>query len=311
MNGLFSELFISSLVSGGVIAGIPLIYAGLGEAISERAGVLNVGLEGMMLGGAYGGFVGALHFQSTWFGLMCGGLTGMVISLFMVVLCVRLNSNQIVVGIAITLGAEGVTALLHGAVYGDSYPRVPTANPYAIPLLSEIPIIGPGFFNHHVSAYLAVAVVFFVSWVLKSTGIGLSIKAAGDQPHALEAAGGGVHRTRTISVLSTGLLAGLGGAFIVLVGAGLFVPFVTNGKGFIAIVLAMLVRGRVKWIIVASVLFGMSLSLTTALQLAGVDVPIDLVLMLPFVLIIVVLFAFGRRSYLPAALALPYDREQR
>ncbi|MDA0298460.1 MAG: ABC transporter permease [Actinobacteria bacterium] len=311
MNGLFSELFISSLVSGGVIAGIPLIYAGLGEAISERAGVLNVGLEGMMLGGAYGGFVGALHFQSTWFGLMCGGLTGMVISLLMVVLCVRLNSNQIVVGIAITLGAEGVTALLHGAIYGDSYPRVPTAHPYAIPLLSEIPIIGPGFFNHHVSAYFAVACVFFVSWVLKSTGIGLSIKAAGDQPHALEAAGGGVHRTRTIAVLSTGLLAGLGGAFIVLVGAGLFVPFVTNGKGFIAIVLAMLVRGRVKWIIVASVLFGMSLSLTTALQLAGVDVPIDLVLMLPFVLIIVVLFAFGRRSYLPAALALPYDREQR
>lgn len=311
MNGLFSEVFISSLVSGGVIAGIPLIYAGLGEAISERAGVLNVGLEGMMLGGAYGGFVGALHFNSTWFGLLSGGMTGLIISLFMVVLCVRLNSNQIVVGIAITLGAEGVTALLHGAVYADTYPRVPTARPTAIPIFSDIPIFGPGFFNHHLSAYLAVALVFFVSWMLKSTGIGLSIKAAGDQPHALEAAGGGVHRTRTIAVLSTGLLAGLGGAFIVLVGAGLFVPFVTNGKGFIAIVLAMLVRGRVKWIIVAGVLFGMSLSLTTALQLAGVNVPIDLVLMLPFVLIIAVLFVFGRRSYLPAALALPYDREQR
>jgi simple sugar transport system permease protein len=311
MNGLFSELFISSLISGGVIAGIPLIYAGLGEAISESAGVLNVGLEGMMLGGAYGGFVGALHSQSTWFGLLSGGLVGMIISLFMVVLCVRLNSNQIVVGIAITLGSEGVTALLHGAIYADTYPRVPTAHTYAIPILSEIPIIGPGFFNHHVSVYLAFALVFFVSWVLKSTGIGLSIKAAGDQPHALEAAGGGVHRTRTIVVLSTGLLAGLGGSFIVLVGAGLFVPFVTNGKGFMAIVLAMLVRGRVRWLTAAGVLFGMSLSLTTALQLAGVDVPIDLVLMLPFVLIIVVLFAFGRRSYLPAALALPYDREQR
>lgn len=311
MNGLFSEIFISSLVSGGVIAGIPLIYAGLGEAISERAGVLNVGLEGMMLGGAYGGFVGALHFHSTWLGLLSGGLTGMLISMLMVVLCVRLNSNQIVVGIAITLGVEGVTALLHGAVYADTYPRVPAAQPFAIPFLSDIPIIGPGLFNHHISAYFAVVATFFVSWVLNSTGIGLSIKAAGDQPHALEAAGGGVHRTRTIAVLSTGLLAGLGGSFIVLVGAGIFVPFVTNGKGFIAIVLAMLVRGRVKWIIVASVLFGMSLSLTTALQLAGVNVPIDLVLMLPFVLIIVVLFVFGRRSYLPAALALPYDREQR
>lgn len=311
MSGLFSELFISSLVSGGVIAGIPLIYAGVGEAISERAGILNVGLEGMMLGGAYGGFVGALHFDSTWIGLMCGGLTGVVISLLMVILCVRLNSNQIVVGIAITLGAEGVTALLHGAQYADSYPRVPTARPYAVPVLSDIPIIGPGLFNHHVSVYLAALVVILVSWVLKSTGIGLSIKAAGDQPHALEAAGGGVHRTRTIAVLATGVLAGFGGAFIVLVGAGLFVPFVTNGKGYIAIVLAMLVRGRVMWIIVLSVLFGMSLSLTTALQLAGVNVPIDLVLMLPFILIIVVLFTFGRRSYLPAALALPYDKEHR
>jgi len=94
MNGLFSEIFISSLISGGVIAGIPLIYAGLGEAISERAGVLNVGLEGMMIGGAYGGFVGGLSFNSTWLGLICGALTGMIISLFMVVLCVRLNSNS-------------------------------------------------------------------------------------------------------------------------------------------------------------------------------------------------------------------------
>ncbi len=310
MNGLFSEIFISSLISGGVIAGIPLIYAGLGEAISERAGVLNVGLEGMMIGGAYGGFVAGLSFNSTWLGLICGALTGMIISLFMVVLCVRLNSNQIVVGIAITLGAEGVTALLHGAIYADTYPRVPTVRQVAIPLLSDMPILGPGLFNHHLSAYIAVIFVLFISWVLKSTGIGLSIKAAGDQPHALEAAGGDVHQTRTIAVLSTGLLAGFGGAFIVLVGAGLFVPFVTNGKGFIAIVLAMLVRGRVKWIIVAAVLFGMSLSLTTALQLVGIDIPIDLVLMLPFVLIIIVLFVFGRRSYLPAALALPYDREQ-
>lgn len=311
MNDLLSQVFISSLISGGVVAGIPLIFAGLGEAISERAGVLNVGLEGMMLAGAYGGFVGALYFDSTWLGLLCGGFTGMGVSLLMVVLCVRLNSNQIVVGIAITLGAEGVTALLHGAQYADTYPRVPMAVSFAIPFLSDIPVIGPGLFKHHPSAYLAIVLVIAASWVMKSTGIGLSIKAAGDQPHALEAAGGDVRRTRTLAVLVAGTLAGFGGAFIVLVGAGLFVPFVTNGKGFIAIVLAMLVRGRFGWIIIAAIVFGMSLSLTTALQLVDVAVPIDLVLMLPFVLIIVVLFFFGRKSYLPAALALPYDREQR
>lgn len=309
MSDLLSTIFLASLVSGGVIVAIPLILAGLGEAISERAGILNVGLEGMMLAGAYGSFVTALIFDSTWIGLFAGGIAGMTVSLLMVGLCIYLNANQIVIGIAITLGAEGVTALLHSAHYSDSYPRVPNAAAWEVPFLSSIPVVGEGLFSHHPSAYLAIALIVAATWFMRSTGTGLHIKAAGDRPHALEAAGGNPRATRTLAVMTTGFLAGLGGAHIVLVGAGLFVPAVTHGAGFIAIVLAMLARGRFGWIIAGSLLIGMSLSLTTALQLVGVNVPIDAVQMLPFILILAVLAMFGRDSYLPAALALPYDRE--
>ena len=309
MSDILSTVFLASLLSGGVITAVPLVFAGLGEAISERAGVLNVGLEGMMLSGAYVAFATALSTGSVWLGFFAGGLTGMIVSLLMVVFCVRLNTNQIVIGIAITLGAEGVTALLHNARYSDTYPRLPNAEVVELPLVSRIPVLGDGLFSHHPSAYLAVCLVIGATWLMRSTGIGLSIKAAGDQPHALEAAGGDPRATRTLAVLIAGFLAGVGGAHIALVGAGLFVPAVTHGAGFIAIVLAMLARGHFSWIVAGAVLMGMSLSLTTALQLVGVDIPIDAVQMLPFVLILAVLSVFGRDSYLPAALALPYDRD--
>jgi general nucleoside transport system permease protein len=311
VSDLLSTVFLASLVSGGVIVAVPLVFAGLGEAISERAGILNVGLEGMMLSGAYGGFVASITFDSTWLGLLAGGIVGMIVSLLMVGLCIRLNANQIVIGIAITVGAEGVTALLHSANYADTYPRVPNAGSLEIPLLSKIPVLGEGLFSQHASTYIAILLVILASWVLRSTGLGLHIKAAGDNPRALEAAGGNPRTTRTLAVLTTGFLAGVGGAHIVLMGAGVFVPAVTHGAGFIAIVLAMLARGKFGWIIAGAILIGMSLSLTTALQLVGVNVPIDAVQMLPFVLILAVMAIFGRDSYLPAALALPYDREER
>ena len=311
MSDLLSTLFLASLVSGGVLVAVPLVFAGVGEAISERAGVLNVGLEGMMLMGAFGAFATAISLDSIWIGLLVGGLVGMATSLLMVVLCVRLNANQIVIGIAITIGAEGVTALLHSANYSDTYPRLPKAEVLDVPLLSRIPVLGDGLFSHHASAYLALLLVVLASWVLRSTGLGLNIKAAGDQPHALAAAGGNPRTTRTMAVMTTGFLAGVGGAHIALIGAGLFVPAVTHGAGFIAIVLAMLARGRFGWIVSGAILIGVSLSLTTAFQLVGVDVPIDAVQMLPFIMILVVLSVFGRGSYLPAALAVPYDPESR
>lgn len=311
MDILLSAAFLTALVAGIVTAGIPLLLAGLGEQMSERAGVLNIGIEGMMLAGAYCGFVGAYMTDSIWLGFLAGILGGMLVSGLMALLCVRLGLSQVVVGIGLTLGAEGLTALLHYVQFSRTYPRLPAVESLAIPGLSHIPVIGPGLFDSPPIVYLAIVGTFVMAWLYRRTHLGLTLTAAGDKPAALDAAGVDVVRTRVLAVLFTGGATGLGGAFMAVIGAGLFVPFMTNGAGFMGIVLAMLARGRPTWVLAGAALFGACLSLTTALQIGGSRIPTDVVQMLPFAAVMAVLVLFGRRASLPAALGLPYVRGER
>ncbi len=311
MTDVFSDTFLTALIAGGRRAAMPLLFAGLGELVSEEAGVLNVGLEGMMLVGAYAGFVVALETGSTWLGLGAGLVGGLLTAVLMAVLCVRMNLDQIVIGVAIVLIAEGLTSLLHGAQYGESRPNLDNPPTLDLPLLKEIPVLGESLFSQHPIVYIGFIFAFVVHWFLRRTSLGLSIRAAGEQPAALDASGVSVVRIRTFGVLFAGALAGIGGGYLATIGAGTFTPFMTQGAGFIAIVIAMLARGRAPLTIVGALLFGMSLSIATALQLIGVDIPTDYVQMLPFLTVIVVLLLFARRSVLPAALALPYVRGER
>lgn len=311
MNMLMTEQFMTVLLLGAITAGVPLLLAGLGEQISEKAGVLNIGIEGMMLCGAYGGFVAAYYTDSFWLGFLAGGLCGMAVAALMAILCVWLGMNQIVIGIGLTLGAEGLTALLHHFQFSRTYPSLQDVTTLPIPILSDIPVLGTVLFNHHPIVYLAVIFMFVLVWVFKHTAIGLNLQAAGDKPAALDAAGVSVKATRACAVLTTGFLAGVGGAYMANIAAGLFVPFMTHGGGFIAIVLAMLARGKPIWVGLGALLFGLSLALTTALQVAGLNIPTDVVQMLPFGMVILVLIIFARHSYLPASLGLPYARGQR
>ncbi|MCB1499099.1 MAG: ABC transporter permease [Bauldia sp.] len=311
MTGLFSEIFLSALLFGAVTAAVPLLLAGLGEQMSEKAGVLNIGIEGMMIAGAYVGFLAAFSSESLWLGFLCGALAGIAVAAIMALLCVRLGLNQIVIGIGLTLGMEGLTALLHHVQFSRTYPRLPAADITPIPLLADIPVIGKAFFQHNLLVYLAVLLVFVMGYIYRRTQFGLNLQAAGDKPAALDITGVDVVTTRTAAVLTTGALAGLGGAYLANVGAGIFVPFVTNGAGFLGIVLAMLARGRPLWVLFGALLFGVSLSLTTALQVAGINIPTDIIQMIPFLAVMVMLVVFGRRSSLPAALGLPYVRGAR
>ena len=309
--GLFTEAFLTSLVLGAVVAGIPLLLAGLGEQLSEKAGVLNIGLEGMMLIGAYMGFLIAYVSGSTTLGFVFGALGGMAVAAIMALLCVRLGLNQIVIGIALTLGAEGITALLHNIQFSRTYPRLDAMDTLPIPFLSGIPVIGPAVFDRPVIVYIAILLVFVMIYLFRATHLGSALQAAGDKPAALDAAGVDVIRTRTVAVLCTGLFAGLGGAFMSIVGAGVFVPFMTHGNGFIGIVLAMLARGKPLWVLGGALLFGACLSMTTALQVAGVDIPTDVIQMLPFAMVMLVLILAGRRASLPLALGSSYVRGAR
>jgi general nucleoside transport system permease protein len=285
--------------------------------VSERAGVLNIGIEGTMLVGAYVGFVAAFHSGSTSLGFLAGAAAGTAVSVIMVVLCVRLGLDQIVVGIAITLVGEGATALAFDAQFAESRPTLGETGRVSIPLLSDIPVVGGGdssdgsVFSQPLIVYVGLILVALVAWMMARTHLGLNIRAAGDKPAALDAAGVSVYATRGWAVLFAGAMAGVGGAYLSVTAAGLFEDFITQGRGFIAIVLAMLARGRALWVLIGSFIFGISLSLSDALQIAGVQISTDVVFMLPFLTVIVVLVIFGRRSYLPAALGLPYVRGAR
>jgi len=311
VESLLTEAFLTSLLFGAVTAGVPLLLAGLGEQISEKAGVLNIGIEGMMLFGAYAGFVATYYSDSFSLGFFFGGVGGMLVAVIVAVLCIRFGLNQIVIGIAVTIGMEGLTALLHFFQFSKTYPRLSEAPVFELPGLSQIPVIGKALFSHNPVVYLGVVMVGVLTWLFRATFVGLNLEAAGSKPAALDAAGVSVTRTRVAAVLATGFMAGVGGAYMANVGAGLFVPFMTGGAGFIGIVLAMLARGRPVWVLLGAALFGISLAMTTALQVAGINIPTDVVQMLPFAMVMLVLVVFARHSVLPPALGLPYVRGDR
>jgi ABC-type uncharacterized transport system permease subunit len=311
MDVLLNQAFLTTLLFGAVTAGVPLLLAGLGEQVSEKAGVLNIGIEGMMLFGAYTGFVAAYYSGSFALGFIAGGVGGALVAALVVLLCIRFGLNQIVIGIAVTLGMEGLTALLHYFQFSRTYPRLDLAPVWALPFLSDIPILGRALFSHNPIVYLAVVLMVALAWLFRATYVGLNLEAAGNKPAALDAAGVSVVKTRACAVLATGFLSGVGGAYMANVGAGLFVPFMTGGAGFIGIVLAMLARGRPVWVLLGATLFGISLAMTTALQVAGINVPTDVVQMLPFAMVMLVLVIFARHSVLPPALGLPYVRGER
>ena len=317
-SSALSEAGLTALLSGAILVCVPLLFAGLGELVSERGGVLNIGLEGMMLMGAYAGFVAAYHGDSEWLGFGAGMLAGAGVSLVMVLFCVRWGLDQIVVGIAITLTCEGATALIFESEFAESRPTLDVIHKVAIPGLADLPVVGGrgesngSIFTQPLVVYLGLGLTALVAWMLRRTHPGLNLRAAGDAPAALDAAGVSVFATRTWGVLFAGAMAGLGGAFLSVAVVGGFQDTIVGGRGFIAIVFAMLARGRPLWILIGTLLFGLSLSFADWAQAFGIiDINTDYFLMLPFVVILVVLFAFGRRAYLPAALALPYERGTR
>jgi simple sugar transport system permease protein len=308
---LLTAAFLTALLAGAITAGIPLLLAGLGEQLSEKTGVLNIGIEGMMLAGAYLGFLVAWKTDSVFLGFVGGAGGGMLVAAIMALLCVRFGLNQIVIGIALTLGAEGATAMLHYFQFAQTYPRLGAISSLPIPLLADIPVLGPALFNRPPIVYIALLLVAVFAYVYRKTYWGIALQAAGDKPAALDSSGVSVLGIRSVAVLLTGALVGLGGAFMAIVGAGIFVPFMTNGNGFIGIVLAMLARGRPLWVLGGAALFGACLSLTTALQVAGVDIPTDVIQMLPFAAVMGVLVMLGRRANLPSALGAAYVRGAR
>lgn len=311
MNELLTPAFLTTFVIGCIMGAMPLMIAAVGETIGEAAGILNLGIEGMMLVGAYVGYVVALGTHSLWAGMLGGAIAGAVFSLVMLVLNVWLGLNQIVLGIAITLAGTGITSVLFNELYGAKTPRVVPPFDWNIPGLSAIPVVGPSLFSQPVIFWACVALIVVAAVAVKKTNWSLSIRAAGQLPASLDAAGGSVMRTRSQAVLIGGAFAGLGGAYLSLIATGAFTPVITNGIGFVAIIVTMVTNGRIIWVAAMSLLFGFSVSFGTVLQLTSLNVPTDVIGMLPYVVVMIVLMIFARSVYISPALAAPYTRGAR
>ncbi len=303
-----ADVGAAALAAGFLAAAVrvatPLALAATGEAVAERAGVINVGLEGIMLGGALGAAWGAAASLSPWLGLAVGMLAGCAIAGIFALVAIRLRGDQIVVGTAVTLGAIGLTGALYRAAFGTEGAglTLPTLTAIRIPLLADIPVLGPALFDQPVPTYLLYALVA-VSWVvLTRTHAGLRIRAAGEAPTAAAAAGSDVRQVRVLVTLCNGLLGGLAGATLVLAQTGTFAERMTAGRGFIAIAIVVLGRWHPVGVLAAALFFGAASALQFAVQATGLAVPYQFVLMVPYAVTLLALAGVGPRARAPQAL---------
>lgn len=311
MSDMLSAAFITVFIATVIAQAMPLMLAAIGETIGEQAGILNLGIEGVMLVGAYAGFVATLTTGSFWIGMLAGAVGGVVANLAMLILNVWLGLNQIVIGLAITLIGEGITTVLYLQNYTTSAYSLGQQPTLLIPGLGDIPIIGPAVFQQSGIFWILILLALGLAFALARTNWGLSTRSAGQKPSSLDAAGGSVMRTRSTAALLSGALVGLGGAYLSLLTTSTFSPFLTNGLGFIAIVITMLSRGRILVVMITSLVYGLTVAIGPALQVIGYTVPADVIKMLPFVIVIVMLIVFARSSVVPPALGTPYVRGAR
>lgn len=306
-----SQAFLTAFLVAALASAIPIMLAAIGETVGEQSGMLNIGIEGLLLVGGYFGFVGMLSSGSFWIGFLWGTVAGILLSTINMVLGVWLGLNQIVIGIGIILAGSGLSSVLYDFNFGSSKPRLGLDAPWTIPFVSEIPVVGPAVFSQPGMFYIAFLIPVVASvWMYKTTP-GLRLRSAGQKPSSLDAAGGNVMLTRSLAVLFGGAMAGLGGAYLALISAGTYTPFMTHGMGFLAIVVTMLGRGRFLWVVLISIVYGIFVAIGTVLQLTTWNVPNDVVTMLPFIAVMITLTFFARRSALPPALAVAYVRGER
>ncbi|MFL5758735.1 MAG: ABC transporter permease [Thermomicrobiales bacterium] len=312
LSGINLSDLISAMLSAGLMAAVPLTLAAIGEAFVERAGLLNLGIEGMMLAGAFFSFYAAFETSKVGLGIAAGLVTGLVLALLFGFLTITLKVDQVLVGLAITILCQGLTAFLFRDIYGRANPTA-DVHPLeiSIPGLRTIPIVGDALFDRQALFYLSFALVPLFAFVLARTRFGLEVRAVGEQPFAADAAGINVARTRYLAIAIGGTMAGFAGAFLAVADLKFFQVGMTVGQGFIALAITMLGRWNPYRIVVGAVLFGMLRSLGNSLQIVGVDVRPEFLGMLPYLGIMIALVALAGRTALPAALGVPYARGER
>jgi general nucleoside transport system permease protein len=294
---------IEPFVAATIRTAVPLALAAMGELLVERAGLINIGLEGAILAGAFGALVGA-----TAGGLAAGyGLAivaGLLVAILFAVCVIGLRTDQIIAGTALTLLSVGTTGTLYRTMFGSSGAAlgIPTSSPLPVPGLSALPMFGIPLFAQPSVTYVAYLLPPVLAWWLSRTHAGLALRAIGERPEAAEAAGIHVDRIRTFAILVGGALGGLAGGTLVLAQAGTFAEGMSAGRGFIAIAIVVLGRWTPLGVAGGALLFGAASALQFAFQAMGWKAPYQLFLVAPYVLTLAVLAGAVGRARAPAAL---------
>jgi simple sugar transport system permease protein len=304
-----------SLLASMIRLSTPLILAALGGMYSERGGVINIALEGIMLAGAFTAAAVTVFTQNPWIGLLASAAAGLLVALIHAVASITFKANQVVVGTAINILFLGVPALASGALFESTgstpqLPREQTLPDWNIPVIERIPVLSQLLSGHKPIVYIALLMVPISYYILFRTRFGLRLRAVGENPEAADTAGVSVSRIRYAGVLASGVLAGIGGAYLSIGQNSLFTRNMTAGRGFIA--LAALIFG--KWhpvgAFLACLLFGVADAIAIRMQ-GVVDIPVQIIQIIPYVLTLVVLAGFIGRATPPKAIGIPYVKETR
>jgi ABC-type uncharacterized transport system permease subunit len=303
-------LALVALFAGSSIRlAMPMLFGALGELVSERAGVLNLSIEGMMLTGAFAGAMGSLATGNPLLGLLIALVAVVPIALLQAWLSVTLHANQIVTGIGINILVLGATTFAYRELLGNrSRVQIPGLEIWKPSGLADLPLVGPALFQQSALVYLAFAIAIAIAVVLRFTALGLAIHAAGAEPVALDKSGGSVRRVRYGAVVFTGAMAALGGAFLSIGDIHTFTEGMTNGAGYLALVGVIFGNWKTARTVVACLFFGAATALQFQLPALGVPVPTALLVMLPYVMALLAVAGVVGRQSPPAALTQAYVR---
>ncbi len=303
--------FIIWFLSATVRLATPLVLATIGETFAERSGILNLGIEGTMLVCALTGFLVTYYTHNLWLGVLFAMIVGILFGLLMAFFAITLGVNQHVSGLGITIFATGLAYYSYRGILGSPTvpPTIKAFTTVRIPLLANIPLLGPIFFNQYALTYIAFLVIPLAGYIIFKTPFGLSLRAVGENPEAADAVGVNVFKIRYIAMIIDGALMGLAGAFFTLCEFNMFLYNIVGGRGWVAIALVIFANWMPWRVLGGALLFGGIDVLGLRMQNSAIKIPYQIYLMMPYLFTILVLILIARNASYPSALLKPYRRE--
>ena len=311
MGAVLDAAAISGLIISMLELSVPMAFAALGEVLSERAGVINLGTEGVMLVGAISAFSISFFIHDNLMGVLLGAFTGALIGLLMAFISISLKQDQILSGLGIYFLGLGLSGFVYEALFSGigSTIRIEGLPKLPIPLLSQIPVLGSSIFSQDIMEYMAFATLIVIILIIGRTTFGLNLRAVGENPSAADTLGVNVSLVRYVAVIAGATLAGVGGAYLAISSHAFQAENITAGRGFIAVAMVYFGKWRPARAFFGTFLFGAAYLLGAFFQVVGSVIPYYFLLMVPYILTLVILVAISRGARQPSALGVPYSRE--